>query len=112
MKVPKIHELKVSLKFYPFIENKTKTFEIRKNDRKFKKYDFLDLRPFDSEKNEYIETGRRIAKITFVLTDCKEYGLMDGYAILGLKFFEELSYEEKLLFRLVENDGIKPDSFS
>lgn len=37
MRIPKIHELKVWMNFYPNLEDESKTFELRKNDRDFQK---------------------------------------------------------------------------
>lgn len=102
MRVPKIHKLKTWLKYYEPISKQEKTFELRKNDRDFKVRDFLYLQPFDHEKNIEVQMGRQLAKITYVLTDAKEFGLQDGYAILGLKFWSDFTEEERLLFRLVE----------
>ncbi len=109
MRIPKIHKLKVWLKYYPEIENQTKTFEIRYNDRNFKVNDYLELQPFDNDKQVEVLIGRQLAKITYVLKDAKEFGLMDGYAILGLKFWREFTEEERLIYRLLEAGKISPD---
>lgn len=108
MRIPKIHKLKVWLKYYTEISNGNKTFEIRKNDRDFKVDDFLYLQPFDNDKQEEVKIGRALAKITYILEDAREFGLVDGYVILGLKFWGEFTEEEKLVFRLVEG-GIIDD---
>lgn len=102
MRIPKIHKLKVGLKYYTEIDNHNKTFELRKNDRDFKVRDFLYLQPFDNDKQEEVMMGRQLAKVTYVLKDAHEFGLMEGYAILGLKFWKDFTEEERLLFRLVE----------
>ena len=102
MRIPKIHKLKVWLKYYTDIDNRNKTFELRKNDRGFEVNDYLFLKPYDNDKQCEVQIGRALAKITYILTDAKEFGLMDGYAILGLKFWEDFTDEEKLVFRLVE----------
>lgn len=101
MIIPKIHKLKVLLKYYPDIENELKPFELRKNDRYFQANDYLLLIPYDKEKQEEMSDCRKIAKITYVLKDAKEFGLMEGYAILGLKFWACFSTEERLIYRLI-----------
>lgn len=106
MRIPKIHELKVWMNFYPDLETQEKTFELRKNDRDFQKGDFLNLKPFDSIKKQELKIGRQLAKVTYVLKDSPEFGLKDGYAILGLKFWSEFTQEERLLFRLIESGKI------
>ncbi len=112
MRVPKIHKLKVWLKFYQALETQEKTFELRKNDRDFKVRDFLYLQPFDNEKQEEVQIGRQLAKITYLLTDAQNFGLQDGYAVLGLKFWKDFTQEERLLFRLVEAGKINETTFS
>lgn len=106
MRIPDIHKLKVWLKYYPELENGNKTFELRKNDRDFKVNDYLFLQPFDNETQKEVQIGRRIAKITYILSDAKEFGLQEGYAILGLKFWERFTEEERLIFRLIESGKI------
>lgn len=106
MRIPKIHKLKVWLKYYDATDQEKKPFELRKNDRDFKVNDYLYLQPFDNDKQVEVQQGRIIAKITYVLTDAKEFGLQDGYAILGLKFWRNFTDEEKLIFRLVECEKI------
>ena len=43
-----IHELKIQSEYFVAVNNKTKTFEIRKNDRDFKVGDKILLREIDS----------------------------------------------------------------
>ena len=106
MRIPKIHKLKVWLKYYSEIENENKTFELRKNDRGFQVNDYLYLQPFDNDKNKEVAIGRTLAKITYILSDAKEFGLTEGYAILGLKFWRNFTEEERLIFRLIESGKI------
>lgn len=109
MRIPRIHDLKVWIEYYPDLERQDKPFELRKNDRDFQKGDFLNLLPFDKIRDSQLQIGRQLAKVTYVLKDVPEFGLNDGYAILGLKFWSDFSYEEKLLFRLVESGKIHAD---
>jgi len=55
-----------------------KKFEIRKDDRGFKPNDTFVLREWDGENY----TGRCFMQsIGYVLRDCPEYGLKEGYCI-------------------------------
>ena len=61
-------------------ESGEKTFEVRRNDRNYRRYDILHLQEFAGD--EY--TGRTIdAEVTYLLNDpelCK-----DGFVIMALK---------------------------
>lgn len=74
------HYLKISPEYFRAIEKNEKTFEVRYNDRNYKKSDILILQEWLN--GEY--TGREIiAEVTYMLDDpnyCKE-----GYVILGIK---------------------------
>ena len=74
------HELKIKAEYLKEITEGNKNFELRRNDRDFKVGDWLHLR-------EYINgqyTGRfYTVLIKYILKDCPEYGLMNGYCILG-----------------------------
>jgi Domain of unknown function (DUF3850) len=84
-----VHELKSWPDFFDPIFAGTKTFELRKNDRKFNVGDVLRLREFDELKGAY--TGREVRKrITYMIDGLGSgcitplHGLMRGYAILSL----------------------------
>lgn len=76
------HVLKISPKYFDDVKNNLKRFEIRKDDREFQVGDLVTLKEF--EKGEY--TGRIIENIPiiYILRNAPEYGLKDGYCILGL----------------------------
>jgi len=77
-----VHELKVLPQYFKPLVMGKKTFEIRKADRDFKVGDTLVLREWDGEKY----TGSYVRKyITYILRNCPEYGLMDGYCILAFR---------------------------
>ena len=59
-----------------------KTFELRKNDRGFQVGDILMLIKLDDKGNETDKVIRK--KITYILKDCPQYVLKEGYAILGI----------------------------
>lgn len=76
-----IHELKISPKYFEDVKANKKNFELRKDDRDFKVGDFITLREYDN--GQY--TGREIKNIpiVYILRDVPEYGLKEGYCILG-----------------------------
>lgn len=77
-----IHELKINPKYFDDVKSGRKRFEIRKDDRDYKVGDLIILKEY--ENGHY--TGREIKCLTirYILRDAAEYGLMDGYCILGL----------------------------
>ena len=90
---PKTHNIKILPQYFDAIENGTKTFEIRYNDRDYKVGDLLCLREY----RDGAYTGREtVREICYMIDDpmfCKE-----GYVVLGLKQSEGewVSVEEKL----------------
>jgi predicted RNA-binding protein with PUA-like domain len=77
-----IHKLKTLTIYFNEVWNGNKNFELRRDDRKFNIGDTLIL--YDSNGIKLL--GRYASfKITYILRDCKKYGLQEGYAILGLK---------------------------
>jgi len=77
---PEAHRLKVLVPYYQSLVNREKNFELRVNDRDFKVGDTVALDEYTG--SNY--TGRGIKrKIKYVLKDCHQFGLMDGYCIFG-----------------------------
>ena len=77
----KIHDLKIDPEYFDDVITGEKRFEVRKNDRGFKKGDLLNLQEYDREKKEY--TGRKTLIPVRYILDNQEY-LREGYVILGL----------------------------
>lgn len=75
------HELKILPEYYEEVKAGNKNFELRKNDRDYMEHDTIRLRAWDGEK--YLDKAPLERTVKFVLMDCPEYGLMDGYCILG-----------------------------
>ena len=74
------HEIKILPAYFNAVKCGAKRFELRKNDRGYESGDTVVMREWDG--SEY--TGEKIIiTITYVLKDCPEYGLMNGYCILG-----------------------------
>jgi len=76
-----IHNLKIQTEYFEVVKNGTKKFELRKDDRNYQVGDLITLREYDGDKF----TGRGINNIpiNYILRNCPEYGLKDGYCILG-----------------------------
>lgn len=75
------HYLKTETEYFQAVERGEKKFELRKNDRDFKKYDMIYL----EETVNGVKTGRKLnpVEIQYVLKDCLKYGLCEGYCILN-----------------------------
>lgn len=79
------HKLKILPEYYDMMITGGKNFELRKDDRGFRVGDDLEMWEFDPASDRPY-TGRVIlAKISFILRDCPQYGLQNGYAALGLE---------------------------
>ena len=74
------HYLKTDSEYYQAIERGEKKFELRKNDRDFKKYDLVTL----EEVVNGVKTGKSLPpfEIQFLLEGGK-YGLPEGYCIFN-----------------------------
>lgn len=77
-----VHYLKIKEEYYRDVVIGLKTFELRKNDRDFQVGDVLMLIKLDDKGNETDQVTR--TKVTYILKDCPQYGLKEGYAILGI----------------------------
>ena len=75
-------EKKILPEYYHAVYSGEKTFEIRKDEDDIQVDDVVFLLEYDGK--EY--TGYVIkARVTYVLRNCPEYGLMDGYCVFGIK---------------------------
>lgn len=83
----KTHYLKCWPEYYKLIEAGIKKFEIRKDDRGFNVNDIVVLYEYDPAKSEF--TGNELMlRITYILRSAPEFGLINGYCILSLKFLQ------------------------
>jgi len=91
------HNLKTINPYFTDVWNWEKTFEIRKNDRNFKKGDLLKLREYepcwDKENDCLVSgggyTGRVIyAEIDYILPENTFEGLAQGYCVLGINILD------------------------
>lgn len=80
----KVHHIKLGASFFAEVESGEKTFELRKNDRDYKKGDILEMMEFKDGKN----TGRIVrVLVTYILTEFT--GLEDGYCIMATRLMRE-----------------------
>lgn len=76
----KIIEKKILSEYFNEVIHNRKKFEIRKDEDGLQIGDAIFLKEWDGKKY----TGRAvIRRITYVLRDVPEYGLMPGYVIFG-----------------------------
>lgn len=76
----KIIEKKILPEYFNEVIHNRKKFEIRKDEDGLQIGDAIFLKEWDGKKY----TGRAvIRRITYVLRDVPEYGLMSGYVIFG-----------------------------
>lgn len=80
-RTPLTHELKILPEYFNKIQSHDKQFELRKDDQDYRVGDFIIFMEFSN--GSY--TGRRVGcfKISDILRNCPEYGLAEGYCILG-----------------------------
>jgi len=100
---PKIHNLKTVNPFFELVKNRTKRYEIRKNDRNFQVGDFLLLEEFIMTGKQI--TGRKIIVIiTNILQDEIKFCLKPDFCVLSIKFREEFTVEEMESCEEIIND--------
>lgn len=79
-----IHEIKILPIYYEKIKSKSKTFELRYNDRYYKLSDYLYLKEYD---NGF--SGRSmLLRITDILYDYQMKGIEKGYCIISFKLLK------------------------
>lgn len=80
----KVHQIRLAKSYFDDAANGIKTFELRKNDRGYKKGDILEMMEFADGKN----TGRTVrVLVTYILEDYT--GIEDGYCIMATTLLNE-----------------------
>ena len=80
----KVHQIRLAKSYFDDVANGIKTFELRKNDRGYKKGDILEMMEFADGKN----TGRTVRVfVTYILEDYT--GIEDGYCIMATKLMKD-----------------------
>lgn len=77
-----IHELKILPEYFNAVISGEKTFEIRKNDRPFKKGDLLALNEYDGH---YYTGNSCVVYIDYILNDPKNEFCKSGYVVMSIK---------------------------
>lgn len=73
---------KILPEYFSAVLSGQKNFELRKDDDDIQVGDLIILREWDGEKY----TGRAInADTMYILRDAPQYGLMEGYCIIGIR---------------------------
>jgi hypothetical protein len=75
------HRLKTWPKHFQAIMRGDKTFEIRKNDRGFKSFDYLVLEEWNPDTEEY--TGRVLIRMVGTIIE-GEWGIPNGICVMSL----------------------------
>lgn len=76
-----VHELKTWPEYFWAVKRGLKKFEIRKDDRDYNLYDFLELKEFDPDKQEY--TGESITVgVTYLLRE--QPFVPEGYVCMSI----------------------------
>jgi len=79
------HTLRIFPNFYQDIMDGIKSFEVRKNDRRYRVGDVLILQEYYEQKNGGEFTGRIIEKFILYRLDGDDFeGIEKGYCVLGL----------------------------
>ncbi len=81
------HELKILSQYYEEVKAGNKNFELRKNDRDYMEHDTVILKAW--ENGQYLDKEPLKREIAYILMDCPEYGLQDGFCIIGFRTEQE-----------------------
>lgn len=84
----KKHELKIWGVFFNAVVNGRKTFELRIMDRDYKVGDFILLREWDKNLNDY--TGRQCNVFITYIYESTDF-MREGYGVLGFKLVDKIS---------------------
>ena len=79
--MPRTVKKKILPEYFEAVLKERKTFEIRKDEDGFSPGDIIRLEEWDGE-----YTGRHVTrKVTYVLRNAGQYGLKDGYCVIGMQ---------------------------
>lgn len=78
-----IHELKTCNEYFDEVFMGRKTFEVRENDRNFKKGDTLILKEWNPETEKY--TGRELARSVTYVFKGGAFGLGKGFVVMAIQ---------------------------
>lgn len=91
-------EKKILPEYFRYVRRREKTFELRKDDEGYQVGDILVLREWDGK--EY--TGCRVTReITYILRNVPDYGLKEGFCILGI---QPVGWREEQIYATADGD--------
>lgn len=79
----KTHELKIKPNYYISVMSGVKNFELRKFDRDYEVGDLIKFIVINDNGQAF--KSNIVYKITYILCNCEQYGLKDGYCIMGIE---------------------------
>lgn len=80
----KTHILKLSYEYWNDVMSGMKSFELRKNDRDFQLGDLIIFQECHPMVEQFTPIRSQPFRIIYILKDVPQYGLKNGYAILGI----------------------------
>ncbi len=83
MKEPKTHVLKASVDVFDFMLLRTKSFEVRRDDRDYSVGDTLMLREWNPRLEKY--TGRSCRCLVTYLLPGGRFGIQEGFVCMSVK---------------------------
>lgn len=91
-----VHQLKTHARYWDAVENGSKTFEVRRNDRAFQTGDILELEKVENDPpHAYVTApGHRFSKMVIrkrvsYLLQGGQFGIDPAFCVLGLQDVEE-----------------------
>lgn len=88
------HHLKTHPEYFKNIQDESKGFDLRKNDRDYQVGDIAVLWEYDPKTNELSGESKR-GLITYILQDCPKFGLKKGFCILSLNYSYHRNLEDE-----------------
>lgn len=79
------HWLKIKYEYFKDVIFGLKKFELRKDDRNFQVGDWIRFEVLTDDGESFKAPFFQTFCITYILRDVEEYGLMNGYCILGIE---------------------------
>jgi hypothetical protein len=81
---PMQHELKTWPAYFNAVRRGKRSFELRRDDRRFRVRDTLLLREWCPTGEFY--TGREfVVEVTYIMRKAEEFGLMDGFCLMAIR---------------------------
>lgn len=89
----KTHNLKTWVEYFSEVTRGIKTFEVRKNDRDFKRGDILNLHEYDHKSEKYTGVSASY-KVTYILSG-GSFGIETGTVVMGIEPVNRAHWREQ-----------------